>query len=61
MQNNEVKAILISLGDEPTASRAKGMRNPEEQIKLWVKVPWLVGWSHQVWHLTHLNLSCRCD
>lgn len=55
MQNNEVKAILISLGDEPNASRARGMRNAEEQIKLWVKVPRLVGWPHQVWHWTHLS------
>lgn len=33
MQNNEVKAILISLGDEPNASRARGMRNEEEKNK----------------------------
>ncbi len=49
MQNNEVKAILISLGDEPNLSRARGMRNEEEknkrravlpgQIKLWMKAP----------------------
>lgn len=31
MQNNEVKAILISLGDEPNASVARGMRNEEEK------------------------------
>lgn len=33
MQNNEVKAILISLGDEPNASRARGVRNEEEKNK----------------------------
>ena len=33
MQNNEVKAILISLGDEPNTSRARGMRNEEEKNK----------------------------
>lgn len=31
MQNNEVKATLISLGDEPDVSMARGMRNEEEK------------------------------
>lgn len=33
MQNNEVKAILISLGDEPNTRRASRMRNEEEKNK----------------------------
>lgn len=33
MQNNEVKAILISLGDKPNASRGRGMRNEDEKYK----------------------------
>lgn len=33
MQNNEVKAILISLGDEPDASRERRMINEEEKNK----------------------------
>lgn len=33
MQNNEVKAVLISLGDEPNATRPGAMRNEEEKNK----------------------------
>lgn len=33
MQNNEVKAILISLGDEPNMRRASRMRMRKKRVK----------------------------